>query len=153
MCDVADRNVSTRLTQRPDCAIFPFSESEGAHLILRESLIQNEVMGVLNQKDSGCRVWRNNVGFDHMKQLRYGLAPGSADLVGGATVLVTPEMVGQKLFVFLADEIKTPKGRFSSEQIAWLQTIKRLGGIVRNDRSRQSAVEFIERLRDGRLFQ
>lgn len=119
---------------------------------MRETLIQNEVMGVLNQKDSGCRVWRNNVGFDHMKRVHYGLARGSADLIGGATVLVTPEMVGRKLFVFLCDEIKTQKGRFSPEQIAWLGTIERLGGIVRNDRSKQSAVEFVERLREGRLF-
>jgi hypothetical protein len=120
---------------------------------MRESLIQSEVMGVLNRRDSGCRVWRNNVGFDHMKQVRYGLAPGSSDLIGGAQVIVTPEMVGRKLFVFLCDEIKTEKGRLTPEQLAFFRTVETLGGITRNDRSKQSAIEFVERVREGRLFQ
>lgn len=124
---------------------------------MREQLIQSEIMGVLNHRDSPCRVWRNNVGgyYDATgRYVTYGLSVGSSDLIGGARITITPEMVGKTVFVFLADEIKTPKGRLTDEQIAFLRTVRALGGIPANHRSKQDAIDFVEKVRSGRvLFQ
>lgn len=85
---------------------------------MREAVLQAKVLAVLNHRDSPCRLWRNNVGVTPGTFIRYGLGVGSADLVG----LVKD--TGQ----FIAVEIKTPVGRLSEEQKAWLQTIRNLGG-------------------------
>lgn len=106
---------------------------------MREQLIQAKIMAVLNQRDAPCRVWRNNVGMLRDSRgvpVRYGLAPGSADLIG--LVLKT----GQ----FLAVEVKTPIGRLSPEQKAWLETIRRFGGIAEVMRTVEDAEAFVRRL-------
>lgn len=122
---------------------------------MREQLIQARVMAVLNHRDSPCRVWRNNVGGYYDARgayVSYGLAKGSSDLIGGARVTITPEMVGKTVFVFLADEIKTEKGRLSDEQIAFLKMVRHLGGIPQNHRSEQDAIDFVERVRSGHIL-
>ncbi len=104
---------------------------------MREKLLQSAIMAVLNHKDSPCRLWRNNVGVVPGTFVRYGLGVGSADLVG----LVVP--TGQ----FLACEIKTPIGRLSKEQKAWISTINRLGGLAVVLRSVEEAEALVKRLR------
>lgn len=104
---------------------------------MREKIIQSKIMAVLNARDAPCRLWRNNVGVTPDTHIRYGLGLGSADLVG--LVLTT----GQ----FLAVEIKTPIGRLSPEQKAWLATITRLGGLALVLRSVEEAESLVTRLR------
>lgn len=65
-------------------------------------------------------LWRNNVGAcvdDRGNHIRYGLANESkamnknvksSDLVGIRPVMVTPEMVGYKVGIFTAREVKRP---------------------------------------------
>jgi len=65
----------------------------------------------------------------------FGLARGSADLIGWRTVVVTPDMVGQRLAVFTSIEIKTPTGRLRPEQQAWLGVVRGAGGIAAVARS------------------
>ena len=51
----------------------------------------------------GIRVFRNNVGlarFPDGSTVRYGLCPGSADLIGWRTVTITQDMVGQPFAQF-----------------------------------------------------
>jgi hypothetical protein len=70
----------------------------------------------------GHRVFRNNVGFAHTSTgspLHFGLAVGSADLIG-----LTSK--GR----FLSIEVKTVKGRVTDEQLAWQAMIISLGGIA-----------------------
>lgn len=79
------------------------------------------------------RVWRNNVGVTPPlppdgRRVVYGLCPGSADLIGYEAHEVTPEDVGRVLPVFLACEVKTPSGRLSSEQRAFLAHVHGAGG-------------------------
>lgn len=108
---------------------------------MREAVLQSRIMAVLNHRDAPCRVWRNNVGVLRDSRgipVRYGLAVGSADLVG----LVAK--TGQ----FLAVEIKTPVGRLSAEQKAWLETVRKLGGLALVLRSVEDAEAFVRRLRD-----
>ena len=60
----------------------------------------------------------------------FGLAKGSADLIGWRTVVVTPEMVGTRLAVFLSIEVKTATGRVNPAQQAWLSVVQGAGGLA-----------------------
>lgn len=119
---------------------------------MSETLIQKRTMGVLNHRDSPCRVWRNNVGgyYDaNGRYVEYGLSKGSADLIGVERILVTQEMVGQVMARFLSVEMKTPVGKESPEQKAWGRVIEQLGGTHRVFRSPEDAREHIQQLRNN----
>jgi hypothetical protein len=75
--------------------------------------------------------------------ITFGLAPGSPDLVGWRSVLVTPEMVGSRLAVFCGVEVKTPAGRVRPEQTHWLDRLGIAGGITGVVRSVESAIELL----------
>lgn len=94
------------------------------------------------------RLWRNNTGMLRDQQgrpVRFGLCPGSADLIGYTTVTVTPDMVGQRLAVFTAVEVKTATGRPTTEQAAFLDHIRQAGGRAGIARSVSDA----ERITEG----
>jgi hypothetical protein len=94
-----------------------------------EQTIQQQIR--LACSKGAARLWRNNTGKlldQHGRMVTFGLCKGSADLVGYTTVEVTPEMVGQRLAVFTAVEVKAERGRPTPEQIAWLEHIKAAGG-------------------------
>lgn len=70
----------------------------------------------------GHRVMRNNVGMAWDRAgtpIRFGLGVGSGDLIG-----LTRK--GR----FLSIEVKTPKGRVSDEQLAWMSMVKSMGGLA-----------------------
>ena len=60
----------------------------------------------------------------------FGLARGSADLIGWRTITITPDMVGTRLAVFTSIEVKTATGRVRPEQQAWLEAVHQAGGIA-----------------------
>jgi hypothetical protein len=72
--------------------------------------------------------------------VRYGLQPGSSDLIGWRTVTITPEMVGQQVAVFTSIEVKTPTGRVKPEQQQWLDAVQAAGGIAGVARSVEDAL-------------
>lgn len=110
---------------------------------MRETLIQAKVRAVFNTIGTGVRLYRNNVGMDRSTNVRYGLATGSADLVGVRRVEVTEDMVGTVIGQFVAIEVKTPKGRLRDEQKIWLRTISELGGIAEVVRSEEEAEQLL----------
>lgn len=79
------------------------------------------------------RIFRNQVGSlpdpRSGRLVQFGLARGSADLIGWRTVTITPDMVGQRIAVFTSIEVKTPTGRVRPEQQAWLACVQQCGGI------------------------
>jgi len=81
-----------------------------------------------------ARLFRNQVGSlpdpRTGRLVTFGLARGSADLIGWRTLVVTPEMVGQRIAVFTSLEIKTPSGRLSPAQTHWLHAVRSAGGIA-----------------------
>ena len=81
-----------------------------------------------------ARLFRNQVGSlpdpRTGRLVTFGLARGSADLIGWRTLVVTPEMVGQRIAVFTSLEIKTPSGRLSPAQTHWLHAVREAGGIA-----------------------
>jgi hypothetical protein len=58
----------------------------------------------------------------------FGLAKGSADLIGWQSIEITADMVGQRIAQFLSVEVKTPTGRVNPEQEAWARTVNAHGG-------------------------
>ena len=80
------------------------------------------------------RLFRNQVGSlpdpRTGRLVTFGLARGSADLIGWRTITVTQAMVGTRLAVFTSIEIKTPTGRVSPQQQAWLEAVQGAGGIA-----------------------
>jgi VRR-NUC domain len=79
------------------------------------------------------RVFRNNVGvakFSNGSVVKYGLATGSADLIGWKSVIITPDMIGSTVAIFLSVECKAPKGKLTDKQTAWLEAVRKAGGIA-----------------------
>ena len=88
------------------------------------------------------RLYRNNCGVLQDRRgvpVRYGLQPGSSDLIGWRTVTITPEMVGQQVAVFTSIEVKAPTGRVKPEQQQWLDAVQAAGGIAGVARSVEDA--------------
>jgi len=78
------------------------------------------------------RLFRNNTGTlrdQHGRPVSFGLAKGSADLIGWTMRTVTQEMVGQQVAVFTSIEVKTATGRVKPEQQQWLDAVQAAGGI------------------------
>ena len=91
---------------------------------LSEQRIQQEIRIACGT--GATRLWRNNTGTlrdQHGRPVQFGLARGSADLIGYRTITITPDMVGQQVAVFASIEVKTPTGRIRPEQQQWLDTI------------------------------
>ena len=89
------------------------------------------------------RLFRNNTGTlrdQHGRPVSFGLARGSADLIGWTIRTITPEMVGQQVAVFTSVEVKTPTGRVKPEQQQWLDVVQAAGGIAGVARSVEDAL-------------
>ncbi len=89
--------------------------SEPLPSVTSETNLMRQIMLAVS-KLKNVRIFRNNTGFDATNKVRYGLVTGSSDLIGWKSVTVTPDMVGQQVAVFVALEVKTPKGRATDEQ-------------------------------------
>ncbi len=93
---------------------------------------KNAIMLKLNKK-RGVRIFRNNVGvaiYSDGRRVRYGLCPGSSDLIGWKSVDVTPDMIGKKVAVFLAVEIKAGKTTVKEHQDNFIDVVREFGGIA-----------------------
>lgn len=93
----------------------------------------------------GLRLFRNNVGVlrdSEGRPVRFGLHPGSSDLIGWRSVTITPEMVGQRVAIFTALEVKAPGGthRVTTEQHTFLRNVEAAGGIAGVARSPEQAL-------------
>lgn len=96
------------------------------------------------------RLFRNQVGQlpdpRTGRPVQFGLARGSADLIGWRTVTITPDMVGQRLAVFTSLEIKTPTGRLTPAQHNWLGAVRGAGGIAGVARTVSDAAHIVANL-------
>ena len=92
-----------------------------------ETNIMNKIM--LSMSKKGYLIWRNQVGlFKTMdgRTVNIGIK-GSSDLMAVKPTVITPEMVGQTLAVFVAVEVKTATGRQSEPQKKWQKAVEKLG--------------------------
>lgn len=111
-----------------------------------ETTLQQQIRLAVGTR-SDLRLFRNQVGSlpdpRTGRLVTFGLARGSADLIGWRTITVTPDMVGQQLAVFTSIEVKVPNGRIRPEQHAWQRTVSAAGGIAGIARSIRDANEIV----------
>ena len=111
-----------------------------------ETTLQQQIRLALGTR-SDLRLFRNQVGQlpdpRTGRPVQFGLARGSADLIGWRTITITPDMVGRQLAVFTSIEVKTPTGRIRPDQAAWLSTVQNAGGIAGIARSVSDASQII----------
>lgn len=101
------------------------------------------------------RLWRNNVGVarypgrDRLQHVRYGLCPGSSDLIG---ILKMPGSDGGGCGCgrFLAIETKSGRGSVEPAQQDFLDLVRRFGGVAAVVRDPEEALAAVARARDGR---
>ncbi len=106
------------------------------------------------------RVFRNNVGtgwqgettrkgsliiIQNPRPLHAGLCEGSSDLIGWTTIEVTPDMVGKKIAIFTAVEVKTSSGRVSEQQVNFIEQVRKAGGIAGIARNETEAINLLSR--------
>jgi hypothetical protein len=107
---------------------------------LTEQQIQQHIRLALSR--GPVRLYRNNTGTlrdQHGRPVQFGLAVGSADLIGWTTRTITPDMVGQQVAVFTSIEVKSASGRLRPEQRQWLEAVQAAGGIAGVARSVEDA--------------
>ena len=111
---------------------------------MTEAALTRRIMKALS--GAGVRIFRNNVGVlkdENGQRIRYGLCNGSSDLIGWTPVTIRPEHVGRTMAVFTAIEVKTPKGRPTQAQTAFIDAVSRGGGIAAVARSDAEALAII----------
>lgn len=112
-----------------------------------ETDIQQRVRLALGLRPD-LRLFRNNTGTlpdpKTGRPVQFGLARGSADLIGWRTIVVTPDMVGQRIAVFTSLEIKTSTGRLTPAQHNWQAAVRSAGGIAGVARSVGDALRIME---------
>ena len=85
-----------------------------------ETNIMNRIMLAMSKK--GWLVWRNNVGLfktpDGKRSINIGVK-GSPDIMAIKPTVITPDMVGQTVGIFVGVEVKTATGRQSEAQKKW----------------------------------
>jgi hypothetical protein len=93
------------------------------------------------------RLWRNNTGLLYDRQGRpvsFGLCKGSSDLIGFRTITIGPEHVGRQLAVFCAIEVKSERGRATTEQKAFIEMVQAAGGLAGVARSTEDAAGILD---------
>lgn len=99
-----------------------------------ETPLQNRIRKEVSTASHGTAfALRNNTGlfltFDGRK-VRAGLGKGTSDLIGLTSRVIQPEDVGKTVGVFLALEVKTESGVASKGQSAFIDHVRRLGGVA-----------------------
>lgn len=136
-----------------------------------ESSVQSAILRGLGNGDT--RLFRNNVGqawvgnaarfsnagtvivspgdvlLRNARPLHAGLCAGSSDLIGWRTITITPEMVGQRVAVFVAIEVKSDRGRATEDQAAFLRAVAAAGGMGGVARSVEDAEGIVGRGQAG----
>lgn len=100
---------------------------------MTEAQVQADVMRACGSHPD-VRLFRNSVGGAKLADgrfLRYGLTPGSADLIGWRSIVITPEMVGMRVAVMASLEIKRPgRAYVRPEQVNWQRVVSAAGGMA-----------------------
>lgn len=124
-----------------------------------EHALQNAIRNELAGK---CLTFRANVGtgwqgtkvdklidgrllITNPRPFSTGLPPGFGDLFGVMPVTITPDMVGQTIGVFWAGDVKFGRGKLTDKQRAFLDAVRRNGGIAGELRSVDDALNLIGR--------
>ena len=116
---------------------------------MKESDIQKLIMIAISE--NGGIVFRNNCGVllnPAGIPIRFGIGnPGGSDLIGIKPTIITADMIGQTIGVFMAIEVKTATGRVTKEQQTFIDAVCRAGGRAGIARSVNEALEIARQAR------
>lgn len=123
----------------------------------QETAIQNACL--LRMSASGATVFRQNTGMlwagrvvaedhgrivlDDARPVRAGLCTGSSDIIGWKPIMITSDMIGSTVAVFVAAEVKSKTGKPTKEQSNFIAAVLRDGGIAGIVRSPEEAERLI----------
>lgn len=127
---------------------------------MKESNIQKVIMMAVAPF---CRVFRNNVGtgwigkvsatkdggkyIENPRPLHAGLCTGSSDLIGWTERTITPDMVGKKIAIFTAIEVKkTNRSVISKHQLNFIDQVRKSGGIAGIATSGDQAINLVKNM-------
>lgn len=107
----------------------------------------------------GARLFRQNTGVGYVgrtlrrtestltladpRPLHAGLCVGSSDIIGWTPIEITPDMVGARVAVFTALEVKTGRLTATDEQERFIAAVRSAGGIAGVVRSDTDALSLI----------
>ena len=110
---------------------------------MSEHAIQNEIRLGISGK---ATMFRNNVAVSwvgdvtelkdgsvlirNARRLHAGLCEGSSDLIGWRSLIITPEMVCERVAVFAALEVKSKTGRATAGQKNFCERVIEAGGLA-----------------------
>ena len=117
-------------------------QSEALISMSRYATMFRNNVGVAVVKPDRCPSCRKKIPI--LRRIRYGLCKGSSDTVGWNSVTITEEMVGQKIAIFCASEIKTPTGKATLEQMNFVTRVNAAGGRAGFARSPEEAVRIVK---------
>ena len=111
-------------------------------------MTESDIQSLIRQQvgNGPVRLFRNNVGATkdaRGRLIRYGLAKGSADLIGWVARKITPGDVGRTMAQFVSIEVKSLTGKPRPDQIAWQDFVNQAGGRAGIARSVDDAVKII----------
>lgn len=128
---------------------------------MRESAIGKRIMVLLSQKYGVC-IFSNPVGtgwvgrfvrrmgeitfLEAARRIKYGLHEGMPDKIGWRSIKITPEMVGRRVAVLVAIEVKQPGNYASPIQKQILKRLQDDGALSGIARSEQDAVAIVTKL-------
>lgn len=119
---------------------------------MKETEIQAEIKLALGSL-TDSRVFRNNVGFAYSANgspVRFGLFPGSGDLIGWKTYLIRGEDVGNTVAVFTSVEVKSGNEKPRDNQLLWQKHVLLSGGIAIVVNSKEAALMGVQNWRPSR---
>lgn len=121
---------------------------------MKETNIQNLSL-IQASKNKGVYIYRNAVGTYYTRTeqpVKIGVI-GSADALGCISLEITADMIGKTIPIFFASEFKRPKvGRQSEEQKRWQKHVESLGVPYRLITSVDEMQNYIDDIKNGKLF-
>lgn len=81
-------------------------------------------------RSTAVKVGPGDVVIRNARPLRCGLCTGSSDLIGWTRLTITSDMVGNQAAIFTALELKTGDLKTTKEQEAFINTVRKMGGIA-----------------------
>ena len=96
-------------------------------------MTESDAQSLIRQQvgNGPVRLFRNNVGATRDgkgRLIRYGLAKGSADLIGWVSRKITESDIGETIAQFVSIEVKSSSGKPRPDQIAWQDAVNKAGG-------------------------
>ncbi len=86
--------------------------------------------GIATSPKAVHRMNNGKIMLDHGSPVRFGLFPGSGDMIGYKPTLITPDMVGQTVAIFQSIEVKTEHDKLRPDQRKWNRALIRDGAIA-----------------------